>query len=113
MMQSYLEHLGVGRLQTHPSTWHKYLPMCVVVCVTLVSQRVHARVAAPSHVFCVASQVLRDFQHDFKLVLFPILEDANSGQAHNRDGNCKPFAQVFRTEVLTLAGLAADLDAKQ
>lgn len=48
----------------------------------------------------------------FKVVVFPILEDANCGKAHNPEGNCKPFSEVFRVPIVeSLQQLSACLSA--
>lgn len=50
--------------------------------------------------------MLSDFEGQFKLVVFAILEDANCGRAHNPEGNCLPFARTFNVPILTMEPFA-------
>jgi len=43
------------------------------------------------------------FSRSFKRIVFAIIEDHNSMQAHNSQGNIRPFADVFRAPVTILS----------
>jgi len=49
----------------------------------------------PRHIAELFKMVLQDFDGLFKEVHFAILEDHNSHQKHNPQGNLQPFKDVF------------------
>ena len=51
----------------------------------------------PSHVAKLFSEVLdeEEFKTAFEEICFAILDDGNTGKAHNPEGNYKPFKEIF------------------
>jgi uncharacterized protein (TIGR02452 family) len=51
----------------------------------------------PHHMAALFKEVFleKEFRAKFKLVVFAILEDHNSNQAHNQTGNVLPFLEIF------------------
>eukprot|EP01120_Amphizonella_sp_Union-15-10_P013242 TRINITY_DN6125_c0_g1_i5.p1 TRINITY_DN6125_c0_g1~~TRINITY_DN6125_c0_g1_i5.p1 ORF type:complete len:257 (-),score=48.67 TRINITY_DN6125_c0_g1_i5:85-855(-) len=50
----------------------------------------------PNHVAKIFKQVLDDYSKFFEAIYFAILEDFNSFQGHNLNGNLVPFREVFK-----------------
>eukprot|EP01080_Neovahlkampfia_damariscottae_P006737 gene6737-10902_t len=50
----------------------------------------------PKHVAMLFKEVIDEFDGYFDLIAFAIFNDHNSGKDHNKDGNVKPFADVFK-----------------
>jgi hypothetical protein len=46
------------------------------------------------HIARLFREVIQKFDGKFKMVIFAILNDANSFKEHNRDGNIAPFEKV-------------------
>lgn len=53
----------------------------------------------PKHIALLFKEVLGEdeFKNSFEEVCFAILDDGNTGKAHNPEGNYKPFVDVFGT----------------
>lgn len=53
----------------------------------------------PKHISQLFKQVLNEeeFKNSFEEICFAILDDNNTGKAHNPEGNYKPFVEVFGT----------------
>jgi uncharacterized protein (TIGR02452 family) len=51
----------------------------------------------PAHVAALFREVFREteFIRQFRLIVFAILDDHNSGREHNPEGNVLPFLDVF------------------
>lgn len=51
----------------------------------------------PSHVAKLFKEILEEdeFKNSFEEICFAILDDGNTGKAHNPEGNYKPFVEVF------------------
>lgn len=51
----------------------------------------------PEHVALIFKEVLEEpeFKNSFEEICFAILDDGNTGKAHNPNGNYKPFVDVF------------------
>lgn len=52
-------------------------------------------------------QELYNLHSLYKVVVFAILEDANSVRPGNPGGNCAPFANEFQTAILNLKDMVA------
>ena len=53
----------------------------------------------PKHIARLFKEVLEEdeFKNSFEEICFAILDDGNTGKAHNPEGNYKPFVDVFGT----------------
>ena len=58
----------------------------------------------PKHIAKIFKEVLgeTEFFNVFEEICFAILDDGNTGKAHNPEGNYKPFVDVFGTEDETI-----------
>ncbi|KAL6056226.1 UBA domain-containing protein [Balamuthia mandrillaris] len=68
----------------------------------------------PTHTAQLFKQViLSSFANCFKVVMFAIYEDHNSGKEHNPIGNVKPFAEVFGVPVMRLSELLSEREGAE
>jgi uncharacterized protein (TIGR02452 family) len=51
----------------------------------------------PKHIAALFREVFQEteFEHQFRLIVFAILDDHNSWQEHNPEGNVLPFIEIF------------------
>ena len=54
----------------------------------------------PEHMALLFQETIREEKYDeqMKYIVFAIIDDHNTGKAHNSEGNVKPFAVVFGGE---------------
>ena len=54
----------------------------------------------PQHIAKLFHELLQnEYRNEFRIVVFSILEDHNSGKYHNREGNYKPFLKEFQDSI--------------
>jgi hypothetical protein len=46
--------------------------------------------------------ISQNYSHSFKYIVFAIIDDHNSMQGHNPNGNIKPFADIFNVPILSI-----------
>ena len=54
--------------------------------------------------------IKQEFPNAFKYIVFAIIEDQNSHQDHNPQGNLIPFMQVFKTKPTTIQEEASNVN---